>query len=192
MGQWRRLTRRLLVVGCGLAIVLCTQGGRALAQDTDPLLPLVDASAQRLQTAEAVAAYKWVNAIEIEDRGREQQVLDSVADDASAKRIDPAYVTKVFRSQIDATTAVQYSRFADWKFDPSTAPVTAQDLGSSRATIDTLNATIVNEIGLQWNALHGPECAGNLVHAIHAVAEARRLDPLYQRALSSATASYCG
>ena len=97
----------------------------------------------------------------------------------------------LFTDQIDATEGIEYARFAQWKFDPPAAPTTAPDLSDSRTAIDGFNKTMVDEIALQWNSLHGPACSGRPARATDAVATDRRLDPLYRQALSSATRSYC-
>ena len=114
-----------------------------------------------------------------------------MAADATAHGIDPQYVRAVFTDQIAATEGVEYTRFGQWKFDPATAPTTAPDLAESRTQIDGFNKTLVDEIALHWNSLHSPGCGQDLSDAKAAVAGDRRLDPLYQQALSSATQSYC-
>jgi chorismate mutase len=156
------------------------------------LYRLVDAAAQRLATADPVAATKWINnGPPIDDPPRAAAVLDAVGADAATHGIDPQYVRTVFTDQINATEAVEYTRFAQWKFDPALAPTTAPDLTESRAAIDGFNKTMVDEIALQWNSLHGPECTTELTQATDAVADARSLEPLYRQALASATRSYC-
>ena len=105
--------------------------------------------------------------------------------------VDQAYVRTIFTDQIAATEGIEYTRFGQWKFDTSTAPTTAPDLSDSRAVIDGFNKTMVDEIALQWNSLHGPTCSDELRAATDAVGAARQLDPLYRQALSSATRSYC-
>jgi len=175
-----------------LAALLFAGHGSAAAQPpTTPYYRLIDAAAERLATADAVAAYKWINGGPITDRARADQVLDAVAADAAAHGIDPQYVRTVFTDQIDATEGVQYTRFAQWKFDPDTAPAAAPDLTESRAQIDLLNKTMVEEIALQWNSLHSPSCHTELAAATDAVAAGRHLADLYRRALESATRSYC-
>ncbi|WP_029106657.1 chorismate mutase [Mycobacterium sp. URHD0025] len=163
----------------------------AQAEPPSSLLPLVDAAAQRLQTADPVAANKFRTGGPIEDPRREQQVIDATRAEAVGRQIDPAYVSDVFRDQIDATVAVEYGLFSQWKLDPATAPVTAPDLAASRSTIDQLNHTIVNEIADRWPALHSQACQADRANAVEAVATARDLDPLYRRALDYATRSYC-
>ncbi|MGO9508086.1 MAG: gamma subclass chorismate mutase AroQ, partial [Mycobacterium sp.] len=89
------------------------------ADTTSPLSPLVDATAQRLQIAESVAAYKWSKQAAIEDPDREQQELAGLREDATAQHLDPDYVVRVFGDQFDAMVAIEYSRFADWKLNPA-------------------------------------------------------------------------
>lgn len=163
----------------------------AQAEPESPLIPLVDAAAQRLQTADAVAAYKYRTGGAVDDPKREQQVIDSVTAAAGANNIDPAYVGNIFRNQIDATTSVEYTRFAQWKIDPGAVPATAPDLAETRLTIDRLNQTMVREMAARWDALHAPTCAADREAAVTAVTDSRALDPVYQTALAYATHAYC-
>src|SRR4051794_17274262 len=93
------------------AVTLPTIPARA---DTGALMALVDAAAQRLQTAEPVAAFKWNSHGAIEDPARVQDELATLSADAAGEYIDPAYVNRVFADQINATEAIEYTRFADW------------------------------------------------------------------------------
>jgi chorismate mutase len=172
-------------------LVALTVAPVARAQPANPLLPLVDAAAQRLQVAEPVAADKRRTGGPVEDAAREQQVLDAVSADATRRQIDPGYVAAAFRDQIDATVAIEYSRLAQWKLDPGSAPADAPDLASSRAAIDALNAQMVGEMAAQWAVLHSPQCLGELDAAKSAVLQARGLDPLYRQAVDFATRNYC-
>jgi chorismate mutase len=163
----------------------------AVADQPSPLFALVDAAAQRLATADPVAAFKWIDGGSIEDAARVRQVLDSVGADAAAQRVDEAFVRRVFSDQIHATEGVEYMRFGQWKLDPAAAPTTAPDLAASRAAIDGFNHTMVTEIALQWDSLRGPDCDVALDGARSSVSAARQLDPLYEQALDFATHSYC-
>jgi chorismate mutase len=174
-----------------LALVVLLAAPQARADNISPLTELVDTAAARLQVAEPVAAFKWLGHGSIEDPGRVEQQLAALRADAAAKRIDADYVARVFGDQIAATEAIEYSRFADWKLNPSDAPATAPDLSASRSTIDGFNQTMLAQIALNWDFLHSPACAGALDAARTEVIGARRLDNLYQPALSSATRSYC-
>ena len=180
-----------LIIAASLSIRALVGASPSQADSPSPLLGLVDAAAQRLQTADPVAAVKYKTGGSVDDPQREQQVIDKVTAAAAAKRIDSGYVEEIFRNQIDATDAIEHARFADWKLDPLAAPATAPNLSASRAAIDQLNQTIVNEIAAQWDPLHSPNCAVDLKNALSTVISERELDDLYQRALTYATHSYC-
>ena len=166
-------------------------GSQARAEASSPLFALVDAAAGRLSTADPVAANKWTTGGPITDPPRVQQVLGAVGADAAALGIDSEQVRRIFSDQIDATEAIEYSRFAQWKLNPAGAPGQAPDLSSSRATIDGYNRTMVGELAAHWALLHSSECAARLAEARTAVADTRKLDELYRQALTVATRSYC-
>ena len=184
----RRAARSCVVAAALAATAISTP---ARADDANPLFELVDAATERLQTAEPVAATKWINGGSIEDPQRVQQVLGVVASDATGKGIDPGFVRQAFTDQIHATEAIEYTRFAQWKLDPGSAPSVAPDLAASRATIDRLNTEMVEQVATHWPVLHSPGCAATLDDAKTAVINARMLDPLYQQALAFSTQSYC-
>jgi chorismate mutase len=186
------MTGTRAVLGVAAAVAVLVSGATVSRADAPgPLVALVDAAAQRLQTADAVAAAKWTAGGAIEDPARERQVLDAVTATARERGADPGYVERIFRDQIDATVAVEYALFSDWKFEPAGAPVTAPNLADSRVAIDGFNQTMVNEIVVQSDSLRSPSCADDLRAARDAVVAARGLDDLYQRGLASATRSYC-
>ena len=141
----------------------------ARGDDANPLLELVDAATQRLQTAEPVAASKWKTGGSIEDPQRVEQVLGAVSADAKGRGVDVDYVRQIFTDQIHATEAIEYTRFAQWKLDPASAPGVAPDLAASRATIDRLNGEMVEQVALHWSVLHSPDCNGTLDDAKTAV-----------------------
>ena len=186
----RRSAAAVFVV-VAMAVLPATAPVRA--DDANPLFELVDAATQRLQTAEPVAASKWINGGggTIEDPPRVEQVLTTVASDAKRRGVDAGYVRRVFTDQIDATTGIEYTRFGQWKLDPGSAPGVAPDLAASRGIIDRLNSEMVEQVALHWPVLHSPDCPAILNDARTAVTNARTLDPLYQQALAFSTHSYC-
>jgi len=183
-----RLTFPAAALLTGLAIAAAAP---AAADSPDPLHDLIDAAAQRLQTADQVAASKWLTGGAITDPARVKVVLDQVSTEAQSVGVPTDFVTEVFTDQINATEGIQYSRFAGWKFDPSTAPASAPDLSASRSLIDGLNHRMVTEISAQWPLLNSPACPGALAAAKDTVAAERGLDGLYRAALDAATRSYC-
>ncbi len=183
---------RMVLGGLGPAVALVLSAPAAAEPAAGPpLYDLVDAAAQRLQTADPVAASKWLSGAPINDPTRVAQVLGAVSADAQSAGVSAEYVTQVFGDQIDATEAIQYSRFSWWKLDPSAAPRSAPDLSASRQTIDGLNHRMVIEIADDWPVLHSPACTAELAAAKSAVVVNRGLEPLYVQALDAATRSYC-
>lgn len=186
-------TRRIALVAslCSIGALTLSMPAPARSDDGSPLNALVDAAAQRLQVAEAVAASKWATHGLIEDPGRVQQELAQLGADATARGIDADYVTRVFGDQINATEAIEYSRFADWKLNAADVPAEPPDLASSRSAIDGYNQTMLSQIAAHWDLLHSPGCAAEVDAGRGGVARSRQLDGLYQRALILATNSYC-
>jgi chorismate mutase len=174
-----------------LALTINAVAPEARADNPNPFVELVDAAAQRLQTAEPVAAVKWQSGAAIDDAARVRQVLDAVSADATSAGIDPDHVRAVFADQINATDAIEYARFSEWKLDPASAPAQAPELSASRAAIDALNHTMVSQLALHRDSLQSPTCAADLDDAVNLAVTARQLDGLYRRALSFATRSYC-
>lgn len=185
--------RSTLSARCGavVGVLAVLVASPTAADDAGALTALVDAAARRLQIAEPVAAFKWHTHGPIEDPDRVQQELARLATQASARQVDPDYVTRVFGDQISATEGIEYSRFADWKLDPAGSPAQPADLAASRSAIDDLNQTMLDQMVDHWDLLHSPACPAQLDIARGGVIRARRLDALYQRALALATESYC-
>ena len=174
------------------ALALLTPTPAAAADEIDPgLYDLVDAVAQRLQTADPVAAAKWINGGSITDPVRAEQVLVAISAEAESRGVPVDFVRQVFIDQIDANESIQYTRFAQWKLDPAAAPAWAPPLSASRETIDALNRRIVGGIAEQFPVLQAVDCPLPLESARAGVAAARHLDDLYRRALDVATRSYC-
>ena len=166
----------------------------ALATVPNPLSALVDAAMARLQTADPVAAFKWLTNASIEDPVRAEQVVATVTADAVSQGMgadDADYVRQIFTDQIDATEAVEYGRFSQWKLDPSGAPTTAPDLSASRSAIDALNHTMVAQIAAQRQVMRSPDCAADRDDAVSQAVSTRQSDSLYRAALVFATRSYC-
>jgi chorismate mutase len=182
---------RTPLLAAALAAAALLAGAPTAAAEPSPLYTLVDTVAQRLQTAEPVAAYKWINGGSISDPARIEVVLNAVAEDATAQQVDATYVRLVFQNQIGVNEGIQYTRFGQWKLDPAVAPAAAADLAASREAINGFNKTIVNEIALQRDTLLGPNCQAALDGAEQAVIHDRALDPMYQQALATASLDFC-
>jgi len=62
---------------------------------------IVEALADRLRVIGVIAAFKQTRAGQIRDEAREQELLDRIAARAKALRLDPHFVTRLFREILD-------------------------------------------------------------------------------------------
>lgn len=182
----RVLASALICLGVTLA-----NSPTASADPGIPLSALVDDATQRLLVADSVAAAKWGTDHPITDPVRAQQVIDAVTALAHADAVDPGYVQRTFRDQIDAAEGVEYARFAQWRFNPAAAPTTRPDLAAIRETIDRLNHAIVDRMAADMPVLHSPTCPVLLAAARAQAAVHYQLTPLYLQALTRATNEFC-
>ncbi|WP_027507143.1 chorismate mutase [Rhodococcus sp. UNC23MFCrub1.1] len=185
--SWARALALSLTVTAGIAV-----GAGTTAQAADlPLNALVFAAGQRLLIADDAASAKWGTVTPVNDPPREKQVLDTVTRLAAEAGLDQAFVYRVFRDQIDATEAVEYARFAQWKLLPHTAPTVRPDLSTARATIDALNVAMVDQLHRHRHVLTSPGCEALVVAAVADTIGRLALGADYAVALTRATASYC-
>ncbi|WP_431966224.1 gamma subclass chorismate mutase AroQ [Nocardia sp. bgisy134] len=166
--------------------------GEPMDRSLDRLVVLI---AERLDTADAVAAAKWADAARdgsaptIDDPAREAEVYDAMARLGVAKGLPENWVRRVFFGQIEASKTVQYGLITRWRFDPAGAPSTPPDLTDVRPTIDRLNAAIIDQLAEHRAELAAPDCMERLSHGVFALLEA--MDPLHRLALIRAASALC-
>ncbi|WP_225730418.1 MULTISPECIES: gamma subclass chorismate mutase AroQ [unclassified Nocardia] len=192
--------RALLVSVLSVALLVlapdsanATPGG----PDSGPLDRLVALVADRLDTADAVAAAKWATAERsgtppvIDDPAREADVYDSMARLGERLDLPENWIRQVFFGQIEANKVVQRGLIAGWRFDPAGAPAAPPDLSTVRPRIDRLNAEIVDEVAAHRGELSGPDCAERLAHSVFGAFATWRGDALHRVALVRATTVLC-
>lgn len=153
--------------------------------------PVVGVVADRLATADAVAASKYVSKGAVEDPARERVVLDAATAAGTARRLDPAQVSAVMGDQIAASKVVQYGLLEDWTDQPVRAPAAPPDLAGVRATLDAVTPRLVDALATAQPARTDPTCRGAVTSAAVRVAAARHLDTLHRRGLERAVRSLC-
>ncbi|WP_245654262.1 chorismate mutase [Streptomyces violens] len=221
-GAPRRVLIRRAVVTAAAATVLCTGAPGAVAAPAAPaahaapsaaitdrdaapphrdaahpgphavLRPIAALSAERLATADLVAAAKWGTDSPIDDPAREQQVLDAVAQRARELGADPDRTVAVFRDQIEANKIVQRGLHRRWAADPAQAPTTRPDLNEVRKEINRINEGLVRALADSEPARKSPSCTPALAVASAHVVRDEHLDPLHTVALARAVRSVCG
>ena len=69
---------------------------------------------QRLEHMKDVALYKLKNGKPIEDRSREQVVIEKAKEKAAQSGLAPSSIEEFYRAQIAAAKVIQYRYLADW------------------------------------------------------------------------------
>jgi len=172
---------------------LTASGSTALSTPypVSALHPVVELSAERLATADLVAAAKWGTDSPIDDPAREQQVLDNVAAQATQLGADPDEIRTVFRDQIEANKIVQRGLYADWTAHPDKAPTTKPDLNVVRQTINRITTDLVTSLADSTPRRAEPTCHPELALAFVEVTHEQHPDHLHTRALVRSLNSVC-
>ncbi|GGZ44983.1 chorismate mutase [Streptomyces inusitatus] len=155
------------------------------------LHPIASLSADRLATADLVAAAKWGTGSPIDDPARERIVLDTVREQAEDAGADPEATVRIFRDQIEANKLVQRGLHSLWTADPAKAPVERPDLAEVRKEINRVNGELVRAIAGSATARSAPYCRGVLALSALQVHHDKGLDRLHARALARAVPSVC-
>ncbi|MEU6674920.1 gamma subclass chorismate mutase AroQ [Streptomyces sp. NPDC046925] len=196
---------RLFTAGAVCAVLLAGSGGAVAAAPAQPsavsvaggsyakLRSLADLAAQRLATADLVAAAKYGTDSPIDDPAREQQVLDDVARQARELGADPEATVRIFRDQIEANKVVQRELHRRWDADPSQAPTPEErpDLAEVRKEINRVNGELVRGIAGSPGARAAGSCRGLVTLGALHVRHDRQLDALHTVALERALRSVC-
>ncbi|MFD0554586.1 chorismate mutase [Streptomyces rectiviolaceus] len=185
----------LLAGSGGVAVAAPSQRPAAVAPEGPyaRLRPLVDLAAQRLATADLVAAAKYGTGSPIDDPAREKQVLDDVARQARDLGADPEATVRIFRDQIEANKVVQRELHRRWDVDPSQAPGPGErpDLAEVRKEINRVNGELVRGIADSGSARSASSCRGLVTVAGVRARHERHLDLLHSVALGRALPSVC-
>ncbi len=158
---------------------------------TDPLRPVASLAADRLATADLVAAAKWGTDSPIDDPAREQVVLDAVAAQARQIGADPDEMRRIFRDQIEANKVVQRGLYRRWTTHPDQAPTTKPDLNVVRETINRINTDLVQAVADTTARRTSPICRPELTVAAAEVTLTKHTDLLHTAALTRALPSIC-
>jgi chorismate mutase len=198
------LRRALITVTATAAVVLTATGSavavpvsgtaaapHATAHSLAALRPVVELAAQRLATADLVAAAKWGTDSPIDDPAREQQVLDNVAAQARQLGADPDEIRVIFRDQIEANKIVQRGLFQHWTDHPDQAPTTKPDLSVVRQEINRVTGALVEALATTDDERAASACRPELLLAALQVHHEDHLDALHTRALAHALRSVC-
>jgi chorismate mutase-like protein len=154
--------------------------------------PLVDLAVQRILVSDEVAASKFYTCTPVEDPLRERQVLAEAGRRSAEMGLDREATITFFRSQIEASKAVQRGLLARWRAHPDQAPATSPDLDAIRARLDELADQLLEQLRSTQTVRRSTRgCSTRLFDARTPVAAAHHLDALHLRALDMVTESVC-
>ncbi|MFF4740876.1 chorismate mutase [Streptomyces sp. NPDC001262] len=187
----RVLTATALLTGITLAVPATASAASGRTPHRSPLFTLVELSAQRLATADVVAAAKWGTGSPTDDPVREKQVLDWVAVQAGQLGSDPVAAQRVFQDQMDANKIVQTGLNDQWKADPSTVPAHRASLNEVREEINRINGALVKALAESTRDRSSRRCHDRLSRQVEHVRRGQHLDRLHTAALSHALTSVC-
>lgn len=203
----RRFRRRLAMLTAGstlgascltlplLSRMLTPTPGTAASADNRPsqaVTTLARLAAERVLTADQVAASKWVSGRPIEDPARERQVLADMDVRARELGVDRATAQRIFEDQIEASKIVQRRLHDRWSANPQEAPTEAPDLTRVRDRINRINAEMLAATREAQPLLAAPECPAARDKARARVAKDMRLEPPYRQGLHRALERLCG
>lgn len=177
-------------------VLLAGQGGVAEA-DAGNAERLVGLLAERLATADTVAAIKWEAAVRdggepvIDDPGREAAIYDAMAQAGAERGLPGGLVREVFRGQIEANKLVQRGLVTEWRYGLAVAPIPGTDLAGVRPVIDGLNTMILAELAADRMELAAADCPTRVAAGVVAVAGSKQLDALHAAALVRASTPLC-
>ncbi|MCX4781803.1 chorismate mutase [Streptomyces sp. NBC_01264] len=187
----------LIALTCGSAALLVACGSSqhpeaVTGPEQQGLAKLVRLSAERVMTADTVAAAKWGTAQPIDDPARERAVLDAATSQAAERGIDRADVQRIFEGQITANKTVQRALYAAWESAPALRPTARPDLSTEvRPVLDRIDGDLLTAIQEAQPLLSSPGCGVALDRAKAATAGQMDLDAPHRIGLDQALADAC-
>jgi len=172
-------------------LLLSTPATSAAAFPAEGLQSLTDVLAERLATADTVAAVKWRTGSPVADPARETQVIAATQRAAIVLGITPERAGTFVRDQIDVGKVIQSIVLARWHADPATAPTAPEEIAPIRERITALTSAAITHLRANASALRAPTCPLDLTHAIIATNTRRHTDTVHAAALAAASRSLC-
>lgn len=172
-----------LALTCCLALSGCSTPPPPISN----LDTLLDAIERRLDLAEAVALHKWDNGQPVQAVAREQQVLASARQAATAYPLDPARAEAFFADQIEANKLLQYHLLDTWHRARQAPALPRRDLGQDvRPALDRLQAQLLAALA-RFDQTAPANCPSHLADAL----QQRAHEPVRHLALVRASSQLC-
>lgn len=181
------------LVACGSSKTAGAGPARASSAAAEQALgTIVQLAAERVMTADTVAAAKWGTPKPIDDPAREKIVLDNAATQATKLGIDQATVQRIFKDQIAANKEVQRALYAQWQAHPAEQPTRRPDLATQvRPVLDRVDSQLLTAIQQAQPLLSRPDCDALLERGKATTVRTMSLDAIHRGGLDQALAHTC-
>ena len=115
--------------------------------------------ADRLSVMKDVAAYKYAEGLPIEDRDRENAIIERFSTAAQFENLPKEYVTSIIVDQIEAAKLIQTDYITGWENGWLQVEPQSEPLSVIRTQIDEINARLINSVaaGLKDEACPCPK-----------------------------------
>ncbi|MFF4434663.1 chorismate mutase [Streptomyces sp. NPDC001513] len=182
-----------VLVACGSSLTAGAGPARSSSPSAEQALgTIVRLAAERVMTADTVAAAKWGTVQPIDDPSREKTVLDRAASQAAKLGIDRATVQRIFKDQIAANKDVQRALYAQWQEHPAEQPTRRPDLATQvRPVLDRVDNQLLTAIQQAQPLLSRPDCDALIERGKATTVQAMSLDAIHRSGLDQALAHTC-
>ncbi|MGQ5522196.1 gamma subclass chorismate mutase AroQ [Chitinimonas sp. PSY-7] len=174
-----------LMLAC---LAVCGLTAQAAPADIDLL---IDASIERLQLADAVAHYKFVNKVAVEDLPREALVIATAVAAGKENGLAEQEVESLFRQQMTANKIVQQGLITKWQAGPAPTGPVPDLVREVRPKLDLVQAQLLKGLLQSRQDRQQADCQQRLAQQAQAKVEAKGLDELHTRALGQAISRLC-
>ncbi|MER6197447.1 chorismate mutase [Streptomyces sp. NPDC001586] len=182
-----------VLVACGSSLTAGAGPARSSSPSAEQALgTIVRLAAERVMTADTVAAAKWGTVQPIDDPSREKTVLGRAASQAAKLGIDRATVQRIFKDQIAANKDVQRALYAQWQEHPAEQPTRRPDLATQvRPVLDRVDNQLLTAIQQAQPLLSRPDCDALIERGKATTVQAMSLDAIHRSGLDQALAHTC-
>jgi chorismate mutase len=128
-------------------LLLAACAAKSITPDSAQLDRLLNLIGQRLAYMDDVARNKWNSGAPIEDLPREQEIIDTLGQQAAGYGVDAGIARDFFRAQIEASKIIQRTRFAQWRVQKQPPFKNPPDLRDTiRPALDALTPQLMRSL----------------------------------------------
>ncbi|MFB7053564.1 gamma subclass chorismate mutase AroQ [Streptomyces vinaceus] len=151
------------------------------------LRTVVQLTAERVMTADTVAAAKWGTSQPIDELTDEKAVVDAAVAQAAEVGLNQASAQRVSNDQFAVNNAVHGALFARWTAHPAQRPAQRPDLAADvRPALDRVDGQLLSALREAQLLLSGTACATEVSQEAAAIATEKGLDAIHRNGIHQA------